>query len=169
MAANTETVTVYRSADSNAEQDATAVYNLLVKSGLNPELVDSDTPGVLVGSWEVRVPPDQSAAAESLVRTLNQDDPAQADPSHDLDMVTLRETQGATGELEAMSIRSILEANGIPCLLVGASTLPNLAFTIEVSNADLARAETVLAEAQAAGPAAAAEAERESEETDPGI
>lgn len=156
-------MTVYRSADGNAEQDATAVYNLLIKNGLDAQLAGAETEGVLVGSWEVRVPTEQLAMAEALVRTLNQDDPAQADPSSDLDMVTLRRTEGTTGELEAISIRSILEANNIPNVMVGASTLPNLSFSIEVAKKDLQRAQLVLAEAEAAGPAAAVEAERESE------
>lgn len=163
MTGNTGVITVYRSADANAEQDATAVYNLLIKNGLDPQLAGSETPGVLVGSWEVRVPMDQAARAEALARTLNQEDPAQADPSHDLDMVTLRRMEGATGELEAMAIRSILEANDIPSVLVGASTLPNLSFSVDVAKVDLARAEAVLAEAEAAGPAAALEAESQSE------
>ena len=163
MTGHTGAVTVYRSADANAEQDATAVYNLLLRHGFDSQLAGPDAPGVLVGSWEVRVPPDQAARAEALVATVNQDDPAQADPSHDLDMVTLRRSEGATGELEALSIQSILEANEIPCVVIGNSTLPNLAFFVKVSKADLDRAEAVLAEAQAAGPTAAVEAERETE------
>jgi hypothetical protein len=86
------------------------------------------------------------------------------DPSHDLDMVTIAELQGATGEMEAMGIQSILDANGISAVLVGSSTLPNLNFAVQVAHEDLGRAHAVLAEARAAGPAAAAEASQESEE-----
>jgi hypothetical protein len=169
MTGHTGAVTVYRSADANAEQDATAVYNLLVRNGLDAQLTGPDAPGVVIGSWEVRVPPEQTARAEMLVATVNQDDPARADPSHDLDMVTLRRFEGTTGELEAISIRSILEANEIPCVMIGNSTLPNLAFFVNVARTDLDRAEAALAEAQAAGPAAAVEAERESESSEPAV
>jgi hypothetical protein len=158
-----ELVTVYRSADMNAEQDARGICNSLLASGIDARTFDSSAPGVLTGTWEVRVPAEQAGAAESLVSRMDQADPGRADPSRDLDMVTLRHLEGATGELEALAIRGILEANGIPCVVVGNSTLPNLAFLVNVAKIDAPRAEAALAEAQAAGPAAAVEAERESE------
>jgi hypothetical protein len=158
-------VTVYRSADMNAEADARGICNLLLANGIDAQIAGSGAPGGVKGTFEVRVPAGQASAAESLVAGVDQDDPGRADPSHDLDMVTLRHVEGTTGELEAMSIRSILEANGIPCVVVGNSTLPNLAFMVKVSKVDADRAQSVLAEAQAAGPAAAVEAERESEGT----
>ena len=49
--------------------------------------------------------------------------------------------------------------------MVGASTIPVLEFQVQVPKTDLAEAERVLAEARAAGPEAAAEAEAASEET----
>jgi len=98
-----------------------------------------------------------------LVAQVDQDDPGRVDPSHELDMVTIAEVQGLTGEMEAMGIQSILDANGISAVLVGSSTLPNLSFAVQVPQADLERAQAALAEAQAAGPAAAAEGARESE------
>lgn len=156
-------VTVYRSADMNAESDARGVCNLLIANGLDARIADSSAAGVVVGTYEVRVPAEQAGTAETLIAGIDQDDPGRADPSHDLDMVTLRTMEGATGELEAISVRSILEANGIPCVVIGNSTLPNLAFMVQVSKLDLDRAQATLAEAEAAGPAAAVEAERESE------
>ena len=169
MTGETGEVTVYRSADNNAEQDASAVHQFLLQNGLDAQLAGPDAPGVILGTWEVRVPSDQAARAESLVSGVNQDDPGRPDPSPDLDMVTLRRVEGATGELEAMSIHSILQANGISSVINGNSTLPNLPFFVNVSKADLERAEAVLAEAEAAGPAAAVEAQRESEGSEPAI
>ena len=159
----TDLVTVYRSADMNAEQDATAVRNLLIKNGVNAVLADHKTRGVVEGTWEVRVPESEVPQAEALVAQVDQDDPGGVDPSHDLDMVTIAELQGATGEMEAMAIQSILDANGISAVLVGASTLPNLSFAVKVAKDDVERAQAALAEARAAGPAAAAEAAQESE------
>lgn len=163
MSMETDLVVVYRSADMNAEQDATAVRNLLSKNGLQAQLFDDTSPGVVEGTWEVRVPASEAAQAEALVVQVDQDDPGKVDPSHDLDMVTIAEVQGMTGEMEAMGIQSILDANGISAVLVGSSTLPNLSFAVQVPKDDVERAQAALAEAQAAGPAAAAEAQRESE------
>jgi hypothetical protein len=87
------------------------------------------------------------------------------DVSHELDMVTLFNSSNHDAEMEAMAIHGILQASGIPSVLVGASTLPILSFEVQVPKEDLEEAQRVIAEAQAAGPAAAAEAEAASEET----
>jgi hypothetical protein len=50
---------------------------------------------------------------------------------------------------------------------VGSSTLPNLSFFVNVAQTDLERAQQAISEAIAAGPAAAVEAERESERDPP--
>jgi hypothetical protein len=147
----------------NAEQDATAVRNLLIKNGLNAQLADDKTRGVVEGTWEVRVPEPEVPQAEVLVSQVDEDDPGGVDPSHDLDMVTIAELQGTTGEMEALAIQSILDANGISAVLVGSSTMPNLSFTVNVAKDNVERAQAALAEARAAGPAAAAEAAQESE------
>ena len=159
----TDLVTVYRSADMNAEQDATAVRNVLIKNGIEAQLADENVRGVVEGTWEVRVPQAQLAQAEALIAQLDQDDPGGVDPSHELDMVTIADLQGSTGEMEALAIQSILDANGISAVLVGSSTLPNFSFAVQVARDDFERAQAALAEARAAGPAAAAEAAQESE------
>jgi hypothetical protein len=87
------------------------------------------------------------------------------DASHEMDMVTLFSSSNHDAEMEAMAIHGILESNGIPSILVGTSTLPVLAFEVQVPKENLEEAERILAEAQAAGPAAAAEAEAASEES----
>lgn len=86
------------------------------------------------------------------------------DISHDLDVVTLFNSSNHDAEMEAMAIHSILQANGIPSMVVGASVIPALAFEVQVPRASLEEAQRILADAQAAGPAAAAEAEEASEE-----
>ena len=80
-------------------------------------------------------------------------------------MVTLFSSSNHDSEMEAMAIHGILQASGIPSVLVGSSTLPVLSFEVQVPSENLEEARRILAEAQAAGPAAAAEAEAESEET----
>jgi hypothetical protein len=163
MNGDTELVTVYRSADMNAELDSDAVRNLLIRNGLTPVVLDDSQPGVPDGAFEVRVPLSQAKRAEELVEQVDQDDPGRVDPSHELDMVTVAETSGTTGEMESFAIQGILDANGISAVIVGATTLPNLSFQVQVARTDVPAAEAAIAEARSAGPAAAAEAERESE------
>jgi hypothetical protein len=156
-------ITVYRSADANAEVDATAVRNALMRNQIDARLYDDNAAGVVPGSYEVRVPENQAAEAEALIAHMDQDDPGAADPSRDLDMVTLRRTMGTTAQMEAFGIKGILDANGISSVVIGNTTLPNLSFFVRVPKASLQLAEETIREAEAAGPAAAAEAERESE------
>ena len=70
MADGASLTTVYRSADANAGTDASAVKNLLIKSGLNPVLVDDTAPGVVNGTWEVRVPPEEVSFAEEMIAQI---------------------------------------------------------------------------------------------------
>ncbi|HUI77032.1 MAG TPA: hypothetical protein VLY24_03925 [Bryobacteraceae bacterium] len=94
-----------------------------------------------------------------------QQDEGGVDPSHDLDMVTLFSSSNIDAEMEANAIHGILTANGIPSVVVGASTIPSLEFQVQVPRAAAEEAERLIEEAQAAGPAAAEEAEAASEES----
>lgn len=85
------------------------------------------------------------------------------DISHDLDLATVFESQGAEGEMEAMAVHGVLVANGVEAVLVGSSSLPNLPFMVQVPLEAREEALRLLAEAQAAGPAAADEAEQAGE------
>ena len=87
------------------------------------------------------------------------------DPSHELDLVILFSSSNIDAEMEANNIHSMLEAGGIPSLVVGATTIPSLEFQVQVPRARLEEAERLLEEARAAGPEAAAEAEAASEES----
>ena len=156
-------VTVYRSGDSDSDEDADAVSRYLTANGLTAIVFGDDQAGIVKGSAEVRVPANQVERAEALLPNFDPDAPLMADPSHELDMTTIFSGMGATAEMEAVGIRSVLEANDIMCVLVGDSALPNLEFQVQVPRADAERAIEILREAQAAGPAAAAEAQRESE------
>jgi hypothetical protein len=87
------------------------------------------------------------------------------DPSHDFDMVTIYDSTTVDAEMEADVIHGLLEANGIPSILVRAPQYPPLGFEIKVPRAMVADAERIIAEAQAAGPEAAVEAEAAGEES----
>jgi hypothetical protein len=70
---------------------------------------------------------------------------------------------GGTEEMEVLTVRQLLESNGINTVLVGDSPMPNLSEEIRVAEEDAERAQQLIADALAAGPAGAAEAEAESE------
>jgi hypothetical protein len=82
--------------------------------------------------------------------------------THALDMVTLPGGRVST-ESEADMIRGVLDANEIPSLLIRAAQYPVLGFAIQVPRGLVGKAEQVVAEALAAGPEAAAEAEAQTE------
>jgi hypothetical protein len=85
-------------------------------------------------------------------------------PSHDLDLVTVfRLAEGGIEEMEVIAVQQLLESNGIRTVVVGDSPLPNLAEEIRVSREDAERAQQLIADALAAGPEGADEAEAETE------
>jgi hypothetical protein len=83
--------------------------------------------------------------------------------SHALDMVMLWSSGTVSAEVEADMIRGVLESNGIPVMVVGASQYPNLGFEVRVPRGKVKEAEALIEQAVAAGPDAATEAEAESE------
>lgn len=85
------------------------------------------------------------------------------DSSHALDLVPFFSSANHDAEMEAMTIHSILEANGLFSIVVGPSQIPTLEFQVQVQRAHLEDARKIVAEARAAGPEAAAEAEEASE------
>jgi hypothetical protein len=85
-------------------------------------------------------------------------------PSHDLDLVALFASANHDAEMEANAIHGVMEASGIPSIVVGTAQIPVFEFQVQVPRSRLEEAERVLAEARAAGPAAAAEAEQAGEE-----
>jgi hypothetical protein len=91
-------------------------------------------------------------------------DITQVDPSHELDLVTIFSSSNHDAEMEAISIHTLLQANGIPSVMVGPSTIPSLEFQVQVPQDILADAERVLDEAKAAGPEAAVEAQQSESE-----
>ena len=161
MNGETELVTVFRSADDDAQEDAAAVRELLEADGLNPVVLDDSAPGVPEGVWEVRVPQTQLGRAEELVAhaSLPDEELKQVDPSSSLNVETVFRAPdgGATSEMEALSIKSVLDDAGIASVLIGDTVLPNLAFEVRVAREQAAKARAVIEEAKASGPAAAEE------------
>lgn len=86
------------------------------------------------------------------------------DPSHDLDMVPLFTASPVEGEVEAEIVRSILEANDIPSIIIRAAGVPSIGFEVQVPRSRVSEATRLIAEQRAAGSAAADEAEAAQEE-----
>ncbi len=85
------------------------------------------------------------------------------DPSHDLDMVAIYNSQTVDAGIESDVIHGLLEASGVPNIIVGFNEWPAVGFEVRVPRARMDEARRLLDEAQAAGPEAAAEAEAASE------
>lgn len=151
--------------DTDAKDDAKSVLELLTDEGIQAVLLDDSAPGVPEGVFEVQVPPADSARAEQLIaENPLPDEVEKVDASRDLDTETIFQAVASpTAELEAMGIKTLLESHGIATVSVGDSVLPNLAFEIRVARDQVDRARELIAQAQTEGPAAADEAEMESE------
>ncbi len=92
-----------------------------------------------------------------------QPEPGAVDESSELDMEVLFSSSTHDAEMECLAINTLLEANGIPSTVVGASVIPSLEFQVRVPRDRLDEARNIVDEARAAGPQAAEEAERASE------
>jgi hypothetical protein len=147
--------------DAGAKEDCQEILGLLRDAGIEAVLWDDSAPGVLEGVFEVRVSAANAAEAEKLIaENPLPDEVEEVDPSSELDLETIA---SAAGEMEAFGIKNLLDSNGIAAVLVGDAVLPNFLFEVRVAHDQAARARQLIATAEATGPAAAAEAELESE------
>ena len=74
-------------------------------------------------------------------------------------MVAVFSSSNHDGEMEAMAVHGVLEANGIPSILVGPHVLPNLEFQVQVPEHLVAEAQHTIRDARQGGRKAADEAE----------
>jgi Putative prokaryotic signal transducing protein len=95
---------------------------------------------------------------------MAQDPERDVDPSSDLDVVIVFSSSNHNAEMEATNIHGLLESNGIEAIVVGPSVIPSLEFQVRVQRSEAEEARRLIAEARAAGPEAAAEAEASSEQ-----
>ena len=114
---------------------------------------------VVEGTWEVRVPPSDQARAEAILAAPvpapeDEEEVSEEGLSHDLDFVSIFSAQGIEAEMEAISIQSVLEANGIPCTVVGSAQIPSLPFEVRVPKSRLEEAMSLLEEVRQAGAGA---------------
>jgi hypothetical protein len=166
MAASSDLVTVYRSMDATAKEDCESIIEMLREEGISAVMANDSAPGVLEGTYEVRVPAVDAARAEELIEENSlPDEVEEVDDSSNLDLETIFHIEGSsvTGELQAMSIKNLLESNGIAAVLVGDSVLPNFPFEVKVAREQADRARKLIEEIESVGPGAAEELETESE------
>ena len=159
-----DSVIVYRSMDATAKEDCETIVDLLAAEGIRATILDDTAPGVPEGVFVVQVPASDAARAEKLIEESPlPDEVEEVDDSPGLDLETIFHAIGTTAQMQAEGIKSILNANGIAAVMVGDSVLPYLPFEVKVARDQVERACELIAEAQAAGPEAAEEAEMESE------
>jgi hypothetical protein len=166
MPAEADMVTVFRSADDDAEDDAKAIKELLTSQWIDAVLLDDSAPGVPTGAWEIQVTRTSSARAEELISEARLPDSelTEVDNSSALDTVTVFRARGGTiSEMEAMWVKSMLESAGIATILVGDSVLPNLSFELQVARDQAEGARQLIEAATKAGSEAAEEDERSTE------
>jgi hypothetical protein len=154
-------VTVFRSGDPSAEADAIAARECLTQAGIRAILVGDDTPGVIEGAWEVRVPQAHRSRSEAILEARSEpDDESQLTKeglSHDLDFVSLFSSQAHDAEIESVMIQSMLESNGIPCVVIGSAQYPSLGFEVRVPKSRLEEAVAVVEAARQSGASAEGE------------
>jgi hypothetical protein len=165
MSASADLVTVYRSMDASAKEDCETLVDMLRDDGISAAMVDDDSPGVIEGTYEVRVPARDAAKAEKLIaENPLPDEVEEVDNSSELNLETVfhAEGSGSLAEMQAMNVKNLLESNGLSAVLVGDSVLPNFPFEIRVAReqADLAR--RLIADAEESGPIDADEVEKQS-------
>ena len=161
MSNEADLITVYRSMDAEAKEDAESIVELLTDAGIQAAMLDDTAPGVPEGVFEVRVPAHDAARAEELI--AENPPPEEAEEVDDSPALDLETIASAASEMEAMSIKNLLDSNGIGAVLVGDSVLPNFQFEVRVARDQAKRARILVADAEQIGPEAAEEAERASE------
>ena len=166
MSATSDLVTVYRSMDATAKEDCQSIVEMLTEEGIPAVMVDDSAPGVPEGTFEVRVPGAQAARAEKLLdENPLPDEVEEVDDSSALDLETVFHAEGSsvTAEIEAMSVKNMLESNGIAAVLVGDSVLPNLPFEIKVAREQASRARKLIEDVEAIAPESDEELQAEAE------
>ena len=165
MSVSSDLVTVYRSMDATAKEDCESIIEMLGEEGISAVMVNDSAPGGPEGTYEVRVPAAKAARAEKLIdENPLPDEAEEVDDSSALDLETVFHVEGSsvTAEIQAMSVKNLLESNGIAAVLVGNSVLPNMPFEVKVAREQETRARKLIEDIDTVG-STADEVEPESE------
>ncbi len=159
-------VTVFRSADDTAQEDAANIQKGLAGKGIPSSVFDDKAPGVPAGAWEVRVAPENQAEADTFIANYppqEEDEFANVDPSDTLDEATVFQAAGNSSEMDAASVQALLDASGIPAVVVGDARFPNFGQEVRVPKEHVTEAKRLIADALVVGSAGAEEAEASGE------
>ena len=96
MAEEQDLVTVFRSAEADAETEANQIQTRLAEAGLRSGVFDDSNPGVIAGSWEVRVPAAEAARADEILAA----EPAGAPAGNASGSLDMERVYNSTGTLE---------------------------------------------------------------------
>ena len=153
-----EYIAVFRSEEEHAEDDAADVRDQLLEAGVASSLYEDRNSG----AWEVRVAASEAARAGQII-AVDQPDWAspseEVDTSPELDQTTIFTSESTNSEMEAMAVKGMLNAAGIPAFVVGNSTLPVFAFQVQVPRENAEEALRMVEEARRVGAESADEAE----------
>jgi hypothetical protein len=148
MSASTDLITVFRSADEYAEDQATEARDRLAAAGIEAVILDDSAAGVVVGSYEVRVRTSELRAAEAILaippRKENEDEVTKTGASHELDFVAVFKDQAPDAEMEALAVKGMLESAGIPAVVIGSPQIPSLPFEVRVPKSRLEEAKALM-------------------------
>lgn len=100
-----------------------------------------------------------------MTRNKQDEEQSRLNLSHALDSEVIFRSIGPTAEIEALGIKTVLEANGIDVMLNSSFAMPNLSFEVRVPHEQVEKARQILADAEQAGPSGAEEAERAGEDS----
>jgi hypothetical protein len=152
MSRSTDLVTVFRSADEYAGEQATEAHDRLAAAGVDAVILDDSAPGVVVGTYEVRVRTADLRAAEAILAIpLRREDEVEVSKegaSRDLDFVAVFKDQAPDAEMEALAVKGMLESAGIPAIVVGSQQIPSLPFEVRVPKSRLDEAKALMESAE---------------------
>jgi hypothetical protein len=86
-----------------------------------------------------------------------------ADDTERTSMMAVFSSSNHDAEMEAITIKGVLDSSGIPAIVVGPHVLPNLEFQVQVPEELLQEARNIIRDARQDGRRAASEAEAETE------
>lgn len=145
-------VALYQSAHPNSEEEAHDILDTLREGGIGTVRIrQDDEPGGGVRSFLVEVDSSEVYDAQAFLekKGINAEG---LDAGSSVDFRVVFFSDKHDSEPEALSVQTLLEANGITAFLDESSPLPNFPHKVLVASADAARAREVIELAKATGP-----------------
>jgi|GEM_PF-2426844 len=147
-----EFVAIYQSAHPKAEEEAQLILDALHDGGINLARTRvEDEPGGGVRSYLVEVVENAAYDAQALLQAQGLQFEG-LDEASSLDFQVAFYSDRHDADAEALTVKSLLEANGISAFLAESSQLPIFPSKVLVPRAEALRARHIIEEAKATGP-----------------